>query len=53
MADDQFLWNNISCVQPLQINEGLHGLRSDWVVEWPRVEEKHWGRGAEGEDVDY
>lgn len=53
MADDQFLWDNVSSVQPLQINQDLHRLYSDRVVEWPRVEEKHWGRGAEGEDVDY
>jgi len=53
MADDQFLWKNISSVQPLQIDQGLHRLCSDRVVKWPRVEEKHWGCGAEGEDVDY
>lgn len=40
-------------MQPLQINQGLHILCSDRVVERPRGEEKHWRCGAEGEDVDY
>lgn len=53
MADDQFLKNNISCVRLLQTSESLHRLCSDRVIEWPRVEEKHWRCGAEGEDVDY